>query len=112
MTINSSSNSSSDSPEREGDLAIQENVKTPRMYQVLMHNDDYTTMEFVIHVLQKFFQKSPDEAYDIMLSIHNDGIGLCGIYTKEIAESKSIKVIRYARGKGHPLKTSIEPCES
>lgn len=86
-------------------------IEQPNMYKVLMHNDDYTTMEFVIHSLMKFFNKTYDEAHGIMLKIHNDGLGICGIFTFEVAESKSAKVNRYSRGKGHPLKCTIEPCE-
>lgn len=94
-------------------VAIADKVKAkePEMYKVIIHNDDYTTMEFVIHVLMKFFSKSYDESHAIMLKIHNDGVGICGIYTFEVAESKSAKVNRYSRAKGHPLKCSIEPCD-
>lgn len=105
---------SSDIPE-EGDPGVataqKVKVKRPSMYKVLLHNDDYTTMEFVIHILQKFFAKSYDEAHGVMLKVHHDGIGICGIYTHEVAESKTSKVNRYSRGKGHPLKCSFEPCE-
>jgi len=86
-------------------------VKKPKMYKVLMHNDDYSTMEHVIHVLRKFFSKNQDDAYSIMLKVHNEGIGVCGIYTREIAESKTLKVNRYSREKGHPLKCSFEACD-
>ncbi|MBD65003.1 MAG: ATP-dependent Clp protease adapter ClpS [Halobacteriovoraceae bacterium] len=92
-------------------VADKEKLETPKMYKVVMHNDDYTTMEFVIHVLMKFFSKTYDEAHAIMLKIHHEGIGLCGIFTFEVAESKSSKVNSYSRGKGHPLKSSIEPCD-
>ena len=81
------------------------------MYKVLLHNDDYTTMEFVVHVLIKFFQKSRPESQSIMLKIHNEGYAICGIYTHEVAESKSSKVVKYARKEGHPLKCTFEPCE-
>lgn len=86
-------------------------IKKPTMYKVLLHNDDYTTMEFVIHVLQKFFTKGYDEAYAVMLKVHHDGIGICGIYTHEVAESKTSKVNKYSRSKGHPLKCTFEPCD-
>ncbi len=86
-------------------------VKKPKMYKILMHNDDYSTMEHVIHVLRKFFAKNRDEAHSIMLKVHNEGIGICGIYTREIAESKTLKVNRYSREKGHPLKCSFEACD-
>ncbi len=89
----------------------KEKLKRPSMYKVLMHNDDYTTMEFVVHVLQKYFQKSSPEAHAIMLEVHTRGFGVCGIYTYEVAESKSAKVIKYSRENGHPLKCSTEPCD-
>lgn len=92
-------------------VADKTKVEPPKMYKVVMHNDDYTTMEFVIHVLMKFFGKNYDQAHAIMLKIHHDGVGLCGIYTYEVAESKSSKVNSYSRGKGHPLKSSIEACD-
>jgi len=87
-------------------------LQPPKKYKVLLHNDDYTTMEFVIHVLIKFFKKTYDEAHAIMLKVHHDGVGICGIYTFEVAESKSSKVNKYSKGKGHPLKSSIEPCDN
>lgn len=94
-------------------IATAEKVKIeqPKMYKVMIHNDDYTTMEFVIHILMKFFQKNYDDAHSTMLEVHKKGAGLCGIYTFEVAESKSAKVNRYSKGKGHPLKSSIEACD-
>ena len=92
-------------------IADELEVQVPKMFKVLLHNDDYTTMEFVIHILQKFFKKSYDEAHAIMLKVHHDGLGICGIYTHEVAESKSSKVNKYSRNKGHPLKSTIEPCD-
>jgi ATP-dependent Clp protease adaptor protein ClpS len=89
----------------------KEKLQAPRMYKVIMHNDDYSTMEFVILVLQKFFQKNFDEAHSVMLEVHTKGFGVCGIYTYEVAESKAAKVIKYARDNGHPLKCSTEPCD-
>ncbi len=86
-------------------------VKPPKMYKVLMHNDDYTTMDFVIHVLKRFFNKNQEEATGIMLKVHEEGMGICGIFTYEVAESKTVKVNRYSREKGHPLKCSTEPCD-
>lgn len=87
-------------------------LQPPKMYKVLMHNDDYTTMEFVILVLQKFFNKSASESQTIMLEVHTRGFGICGIYTYEVAESKVAKVTKYARDNGHPLKCSTEPSDS
>jgi ATP-dependent Clp protease adaptor protein ClpS len=95
-------------------VAIEDRQKLqkPSMYKVLLHNDDYTTMEFVVHILQRFFAKNAVEAQAIMLKVHHEGYGICGIYTFEVAESKVNKVNRYARSKGHPLKCSYEPCDS
>jgi len=116
MKINSVIRMGDTDKSTEGDtgVAVAEEVKIqkPQMFKVLIHNDDYTTMEFVIHVLQKFFQKNYDEAHGIMLSVHHEGIGICGVYTFEVAESKVSKVNKYARGKGHPLKGSVQPCDS
>jgi len=107
--------SDKDQKTSEGDpgvaIADKIDLEKPKMYQVILHNDDYSTMEFVIHVLMKFFSKTYDDAHAVMLKVHHDGVGICGIYTFEVAESKSSKVNNYSRGKGHPLKSSIEPCD-
>lgn len=84
-------------------------VRLPRKYRVVLHNDDYTPMEFVIEVLQSFFAKSYEEAFKIMMDVHNSGSGVCGVYSKEVAESKSVKVNQFSSLKGFPLKSSIEP---
>jgi ATP-dependent Clp protease adaptor protein ClpS len=81
----------------------------PSMYKVLLHNDDYTSMDFVVHVLEKVFKKNHDEAVKIMWSVHLKGMGLCGIYTREIAETKVATVHQLARRSGFPLKCSLEP---
>lgn len=91
--------------------AKKEKLQAPRMYKVIMHNDDYTTMEFVVLVLQRFFNKSSEEAHAIMLEVHMRGFGICGIFTYEVAESKVAKVVKYARENGHPLKCSTEPVD-
>jgi len=83
-------------------------TKRPPLYQVLMHNDDYTTMEFVVEVLQTIFHKEAAEANHIMLQIHLRGSGRCGVYPYEIAETKVSKVHQYARSAGFPLRCSIE----
>ncbi len=80
----------------------------PPQYRVLMHNDDYTTMEFVVSTLEMVFRKPAVEAQRIMLAIHNHGVGLCGIYPHEIAESKVARVHNLARQAGFPLKCSLE----
>lgn len=97
----------------DGDLETIEDIKVkrPSRYKVLLHNDDYTTMEFVIYVLQNVFGKSFEEAKVIMLNVHNNGTGVCGVYTYEIAESKAAKVENLAKENGHPLMCTIEPEE-
>lgn len=87
---------------------IKNKVELPKKYKVLLHNDDYTTMEFVIFILQGVFHKTIDEAERIMLEVHKKGIGICGVYTFEIAESKAQKVERLAREYSHPLICTIE----
>lgn len=83
-------------------------TKKPSMYRVLMLNDDYTPMEFVVHVLERFFNKSPEDATKIMLSVHRRGVGICGIYPYEIAETKVTQVIDFARKHQHPLQCTLE----
>lgn len=91
-------------------VAIKTRTKTkkPSMYKVLMLNDDYTPMEFVVHVLERFFNKSRDEATEIMLHVHRRGVGLCGVYTFEVAETKATQVMDFARQNEHPLQCTIE----
>ena len=83
-------------------------VQEPEMFKVLLHNDDYTTMEFVIYVLMVVFRKQMDEARQIMLNVHRQGIGVCGIFTFEIAETKADMVVQMARQNGYPLRCSLE----
>ena len=83
-------------------------TKKPSMYKVILLNDDYTPMEFVIHVLQKFFNKNEEEATQIMLHVHQKGAGICGIYTYEVAENKSKMVVDFSKKNQHPLQCSIE----
>ncbi len=83
-------------------------TRKPAMYKVLMLNDDYTPMEFVVHVLERFFQKSREEATRIMLHVHRRGVGVCGIYTYEVAETKVTQVMDLARQNQHPLQCTIE----
>lgn len=83
-------------------------TKKPSMYKVLMLNDDYTPMEFVVYVLERFFGKSRDEATQIMLHVHHRGVGVCGVYTYEVAETKVTQVMDTARKEGHPLQCTLE----
>ena len=83
-------------------------VKKPNMYAVILINDDYTPMEFVIYVLQTIFKKTYDEAKKIMLMVHNEGKGICGIYSLDIAESKANQVIEFSRINQHPLECKVQ----
>lgn len=89
-------------------VSVEDEVREPRKYKVLLHNDDYTTMEFVVGVLKAVFGKSEPEAMEIMLKIHNDGIGVCGIFTAEVAETKVALVRQAAAQSGFPLKCTME----
>ena len=86
-------------------------TKPPQMYQVVMLNDDYTPMEFVVVVIQEFFSKDMETATQIMLKIHLDGKGVCGVYSKDVAATKVDQVLEAANKAGHPLKCVSEPVE-
>ncbi len=83
-------------------------TRRPAMYKVLLLNDDFTPMDFVVHILEKFFSKTRAEATDIMLHVHRRGVGICGIYTYEIAETKVTQVMDYARAHEQPLQCTME----
>ena len=83
-------------------------TKKPSMYKVLMLNDDYTPMDFVVHVLQQFFWLPESEAMRVMLQVHQQGVGVCGVFTFEVAETKVHQVVEYARKHEHPLQCTIE----
>ena len=83
-------------------------TKKPSMYRVLLLNDDYTPMEFVVHVLERFFGKSREQATEIMLHVHHRGVGVCGVYTYEVAETKVAQTIEFARRHQHPLQCTME----
>ena len=83
-------------------------TKKPSMYRVLLLNDDYTPMEFVVHVLERFFNKSREAATEIMLHVHHRGVGVCGVYTFEVAETKVTQTIDFARRHQHPLQCTME----
>jgi ATP-dependent Clp protease adaptor protein ClpS len=83
-------------------------TEPPRMYQVVLLNDDYTPMEFVVMVLQEFFQRDYETATQIMLKIHHEGRGVCGVYTKDVASTKVETVLAAAKRSGHPLQCTME----
>ena len=83
-------------------------TKKPSLYKVLLLNDDYTPMEFVVHILERFFNKGRDEAVQIMLHVHRHGVGICGVFTYEVAETKVAQVIEFARRHQHPLQCTME----
>lgn len=104
----------SDYPEpiHNDDLALETakpRLKKPPMYRVLLLNDDYTTMEFVIDVLTSVFHHSEEKAAQIMMHVHQKGAGICGIFTREIAETKIEQVLQYAQQNKHPLQCTMEP---
>lgn len=110
-------NVSSSSPDRgddEGDLAVapaKPKTKRPPLYRVVLLNDDYTPMEFVIEVLEHFFSMSREKATQVMLAVHTQGKGVCGIYTRDVAETKAELVNQAARDNGHPLLCEVEPSQ-
>ena len=95
----------------DGDTALDERAepKRPRMYRVVMHNDDFTPMEFVVLVLEEHFSLPEDRARYLMLTIHTTGRAVIGVFTREIAEAKVEKVNAFSRDHGHPLLTTMEP---
>jgi ATP-dependent Clp protease adaptor protein ClpS len=86
----------------------RDEIDEPPMYKVLLHNDDYTSMEFVVEILMLVFNKTPEEAVEIMLNVHQKGIGICGVYTYEVSETKVNTVHDLARKNGFPLKCTME----
>lgn len=98
----------SESPETGVLLKSRPRTQKPAMYKVIILNDDYTPMEFVVHVLEKFFNKNRQEATDIMMHVHRKGVGICGIYTYEIAETKVTQVMEFARANEQPLQCTME----
>lgn len=100
-----------DETRRDHDIAIKESsprLKRPPMYQVVLLNDDFTPMEFVVHVLERFFRMDREKATQVMFRVHTQGKGLCGTYVREIAETKVAQVNEYARINKHPLLCAME----
>ena len=101
-------------PDHVGDVVVQEEkpaLKKPPLYRVLMLNDDYTPMEFVVLVLQAFFAMGLEKATRVMLTVHTKGNAVCGIFTRDIAETKAAQVVQFARENEHPLLCEIEAVE-
>jgi ATP-dependent Clp protease adaptor protein ClpS len=92
----------------QNDYALDLDLREPRLFRVLLHNDDYTTMDFVIEILMEIFGKSLEEATAVMLAVHEKGMGQCGVYTEEVAETKVAQVHDKARKAGFPLRCSME----
>ena len=95
-------------PDQEQDFELDEAIQEPPMYKVLLHNDHYTTMEFVVYILQTVFSKSEDEAVQIMLNVHRNGVGVCGIFTAEVAETKVARVRYLSKKEKYPLQCTME----
>jgi ATP-dependent Clp protease adaptor protein ClpS len=117
MTTPTVGSSAPNEPNREGEqefdrgLAVQEQrpeIKTPPLYKVLLLNDDYTPMYFVVQVLEQFFNMSSDSATRVMYAVHTQGKGVCGVFTKEIAETKVVQVNEFSRHHQHPLMCTME----
>lgn len=98
-----------------GGIALQEarpELKQPPLFKVVLMNDDYTPMEFVVDVLESFFKMNREQATHVMLAVHTQGKGVCGVFTRDIAETKAAQVNQYARDNEHPLLCEIEASES
>ncbi len=96
---------------RQGEVLEKTRPKTdkPKLYKVLIHNDDYTTMDFVVVILEMVFNKSPAEAHRVMMNVHTGGIGVAGVYPYDVAETKVAMTHETANEAGHPLRCSMEP---
>ncbi len=98
-------------PGSDGETAVKQaspKLKSPASYQVILLNDDYTPMDFVVHVLQHFFTMDLESATRVMLTVHSQGKGICGVFSKDVAETKAAQVNRYSRENQHPLLCEIE----
>ena len=107
-----SNDSQDDAEGADGDIALQTappELKRPPLYAVVLMNDDYTPMDFVIEILQQYFALNLDQATQVMLTVHYEGKGIAGVYPRDIAETKANQVNNYARSQGHPLLCQIEP---
>lgn len=102
----------SEFPDSENDSAVltesETKLEKPKLYKVILHNDDFTTMEFVVFILQHVFKRSDEEAFSIMLKVHNEGIGIAGIYSYEIANMKAEKAMNISKSNEYPLLCTVE----
>ncbi|BFM11722.1 ATP-dependent Clp protease adapter ClpS [Simiduia litorea] len=111
LTLNSAHDEGDDDSEHGTGVAVKESkpaLKRPSMYKVVLLNDDYTPMDFVVDVLESFFSMNREQAVKVMLQVHNQGKGVCGVFTRDIAETKAAQVNQYARESQHPLLCEIE----
>ncbi len=97
-----------ENPDQEQDVDLDEDIQEPPMYKVLLHNDHYTTMEFVVYILQTVFSKTEEEAVQIMLNVHRNGVGVCGVFTAEVAETKVARVRYLSKKEKYPLQCTME----
>lgn len=96
-------------PQHEGSIEVADRLETPKMYKVMLLNDDFTPMDFVVLILRRFFGKDEQAATAVMLDVHKKGVGTAGVYTLEIAEMKMMQVNQFSRMNQHPLKCAVEP---
>ena len=94
--------------DRQGQVLEKPETAKPNQYKVLLHNDDYTTMDFVVDVLESVFERSPAESYRVMMQVHREGVGVAGIYPRDVGATKVDEVHAMARIEGHPLRASLE----
>ncbi len=105
---NSNSNNPYASPEGEADVQLVPKIDTPKMFKVILLNDDFTPMDFVVLVLRRFFAKTEEQATEVMLDVHKKGAGVAGVFSLEIAEMKVMQVNQFAQLNQHPLKSTLE----
>jgi ATP-dependent Clp protease adaptor protein ClpS len=108
--ISMNQNNSPNVPQTDGDTSVQTipRVETPKLFKVILLNDDYTPMDFVVLVLRRFFAKNEDEATKVMLDVHKKGAGVAGVFTLEVAEMKVMQVNQFSQMNEHPLKSTLE----
>lgn len=107
---NHNDNDNENDPDAEGGVAVdvRPKVKRPPLYKVMLLNDDYTPMEFVVHILERFFAMTHAQAFEVMLTVHKKGLAVVGVFSYEIAEAKVVQVMDFARHNQHPLQCTME----